>query len=228
MGITPAALKIISDMAQKKLFAHQPLKIIELGSQEVHCHSAGLIADVFDSFGINPGQRALIGYGEKGRRLFESLGFVYECVDLDGVEKTQGWDINAVQCPEGFREQFALTTNHGTTEHLIGQDNAFRLMHDLTAVGGYMMHTVPCTGQVNHGFFSYSPVFFSSLVKANDYEMKYFFLTDFENLMPYRNNILPAFSYIIAVMQKTKPQPYKRPLQIWDWNSLRYVDTLLS
>lgn len=224
MGITPAALQIISDMAQKNMFANQSRTIIELGSQDVHCSNTGLIAHVFDSFGISPEKRAFISHGEKARLLFEILGFAYECVDLDGVEKTHAWDINTASCPEEFRERFALTTNHGTTEHLIGQDNAFRLLHDLTATGGHMMHTLPCTGQVNHGFFSYSPVFFSSLAKANEYKVNYFFLTDFNNLMPYQNQTFPEFSYIITVMQKTKSRPFQRPLQIWDWSNLCYTD----
>jgi hypothetical protein len=228
MGVTPAALQIISDMAQKKMFTGLPLTLIELGSQEVHCHDHELIEKVFDSFGIGGEQKRGICFGEKARTLFEYSGFSYECVDLDGLEKTRAWDINTIQCPEEFRGKFALTTNHGTTEHLIGQDNAFCLLHDLTAVGGYMMHTVPCTGQVNHGFFSYSPVFFSTLAKTNNYEMKYFFLTDFTNLMHYQNDMVPAFSYIITVLQKTNNLPYQRPLQIWDWNSLKYMDSCLS
>lgn len=226
MGITPAALLVFNDMAQKRLFAGKSSAIIEMGSQEIHVRDAGLFARIFDSFGLPEAQRPPIGFGAKGRTLFESLGFAYECVDLDGVERTQPWDLNDIECPDEFRERFVLTTNHGTTEHLIGQDNAFRLIHDLTAPGGYMMHTLPCTGQVDHGFFCYSPVFFYSLAKANGYEMTYFFLTDFNQLMPYQRDALPAFSYVLAVMQKTRSEPYRRPMQIWDWNSARYVDSI--
>lgn len=225
MGITPSALLIISDMAQENMFTILPKKIIELGTQEVHCQNSDLIDHLFDSFCVNQDQRQFISFGEKARSLFEILGFVYECVDLDGAEKTQAWDINTVKCPEEFYEQFSLTTNHGTSEHLIGQENAFQLLHDLTMVGGYMMHTVPCTGSVNHGFFSYSPVLFFSLAKANNYDIKYFFLTDLNELIPY-SNILPDFSYIVTVMQKTQRKPFQLPLQIWDTNNLCYVDSL--
>lgn len=224
MGITPAALKIINDMAQKSLFDNRPLRIIELGSQEIHSNESVLVDNLYETFGVSRERRQHIAFGEKGRTLFENLGFIYECIDLDGLEQTRAWDINTVQCPEPFREQYVLTTNHGTTEHLIGQDNAFRLLHDLTAVGGFMMHTVPCTGQVNHGFFSYSPIFFFSLARANAYTISYFYVTNFNDLYQYQHANLPAFSYIITVLQKTEPKPYQSPLQIWDRANLRYVD----
>ena len=178
MGITPAALKILSDMQKNDFFSDKPLRVMEFGSQEVHCNSPELISEVFDAFRVGIERRARIDFAEKGRRLFEILGFNYECADLDGSEKSLPWNLNTMNCPEGYRGYFSLTTNHGTTEHLIGQDNAFRLMHDLTTVGGYMMHTLPCTGQVNHGFFSYSPLFFYALAEANQYEIKYFLLTE--------------------------------------------------
>ncbi|MFO0130266.1 MAG: hypothetical protein ACK54J_24390 [Pseudanabaena sp.] len=226
MGITPSALLIISDMANENMFSVLPKKIIELGTQEVHCRDSDLIDHLFDSFCVNQDQRQLISFGDKARNLFEVLGFAYECVDLDGAEKTQNWDINTVKCPKEFYEQFALTTNHGTSEHLIDQKNAFQLLHDLTMVGGYMMHTVPCTGQVNHGFFSYSPILFSSLAKANNYDIEYFFLTDFNELVLYEGDIFPDFCYIVIVMKKTQSKEFQLPLQVWDRSNLCYVDSL--
>ena len=226
MGITPSALLIISDMAQKNMFVTLPKKIIELGTQEVHCKDSDLIDHLFDSFCVNQEQRKPLAFGEKARNLFDILGFAYECIDLDGAEKNLDWDINTVKCPQEFYEQFSLTTNHGTSEHLIDQKNAFQLLHDLTMVGGYIMHTVPFTGQVNHGFFSYSPILFFSLAKANNYDIEYFFLTDLNELIPYDSNILPDFSYIVTVMQKIQSKPFQLPLQIWDTRNLCYVDPL--
>jgi hypothetical protein len=43
--------------------------------------------------------------------------------------------------------------------------------------------------------------------------------------MPYHRDALPAFSYVLAVMRKTRSEPYRRPMQIWDWGSARYVDS---
>jgi len=226
MGITPSALLIISDMAKENMFTTLPKKIIELGTQEVHCQDSDLIDHLFDSFCINQDQRKSIPFGERARNLFNILGFTYECIDLDGAEKTLDWDINTIKCPQEFYEQYSLTTNHGTSEHLIDQKNSFQLLHDLTMVGGYMMHTVPCTGQVNHGFFSYSPILFSSLAKANNYNIEYFFLTDFNELILYEGNIFPDFSYIVIVMRKTQSKAFQLPLQIWDTSNLCYVDSL--
>ena len=52
-----------------------------------------------------------------------------------------------------------LVVNAGTTEHVVNQDNAFRVMHDLTKVGGVMMHEVPAGGMLTHGVVGYNPQF---------------------------------------------------------------------
>lgn len=62
-------------------------------------------------------------------------------------------------------------TNFGTTEHVANQLNAFKVIHDLTKVGGYMWHDVPFTGYVNHGLVNYTTKFFYSLCKSNRYQL---------------------------------------------------------
>jgi hypothetical protein len=54
---------------------------------------------------------------------------------------------------------------------VLNQYNAFRLIHDATAVGGLMYHGVPMAGDFGHGFISYHPKFFLRLAEANAYEV---------------------------------------------------------
>jgi hypothetical protein len=54
-----------------------------------------------------------------------------------------------------MRDAFDLVINAGTTEHVSNQENAFRVIHDLTKRGGMMNHEVPAGGMIDHGFFSY-------------------------------------------------------------------------
>jgi hypothetical protein len=47
-------------------------------------------------------------------------------------------------------------------------------MHDLTAPGGVMMHSLPSHGRFDHGLVNYNPKFFWALAKANEYRWLYF------------------------------------------------------
>jgi hypothetical protein len=50
----------------------------------------------------------------------------------------------------------ALTTNHDTSEHILDQRNTFKVIHDFTAPGGLMLHALPFTVHLEHGFFQLS------------------------------------------------------------------------
>ena len=49
--------------------------------------------------------------------------------------------------------------------------NAFKNMHDMTKVGGYMIHVLPFYRWVDHGFYSFHPNLFFCLGHQNMYEM---------------------------------------------------------
>ena len=222
MGVTNSALRIIAHMADGKLFGDGDRSIIELGSQDLHSRDTAVYSSLFKAFGCAPYEAGSIRYGDPSRVLFEALGFRYRCVDLDGRESTLRWDLNEAVCPDDLKSSFTFVTNHGTTEHLLGQYNAFRLIHDLVSVGGYMMHTLPCTGDVNHAFFRYSPLFFRCLAAANGYDVPYFYLTDYEALAEYNDDdVFPSFSYVITVMKKTSDLAFRPPLQIFDGKKYR-------
>ena len=74
------------------------------------------------------------------------------------------------QVPEGCRGKYRLVTNYGTTEHVANQLNAFKIIHDLTAVGGLMVHSVPAQGMFCHGLVNYNPKFFWMLARSNGYK----------------------------------------------------------
>ncbi|HUR55564.1 MAG TPA: hypothetical protein VMZ71_15620 [Gemmataceae bacterium] len=65
--------------------------------------------------------------------------------------------------------RFDLVVNCGTTEHVFGQYNAFKVMHDAARRGGPFFHQLPTTGFFNHGYFTYHPRVFGDLAAANGY-----------------------------------------------------------
>src|SRR5262245_35105961 len=119
-------------------------RVIELGSQGVWCPDQRLVSGLFEAFGRPiPHVKELDLYINKtgtglaaSRHLHESLGFQYDCVDIDGNFGSLTLDINFDAVPPDRRGKYGLTTNHGTTEHLLNQYNAFKMIHDFTAPGG--------------------------------------------------------------------------------------------
>ena len=49
--------------------------------------------------------------------------------------------------------------------------NSFRVMHDAVKVGGYIYHSVPMTGFLDHGYVNYNPRLFIELAGANRYRV---------------------------------------------------------
>lgn len=101
----------------------------------------------------------------------------YNSFDVCPGLKTDLLDMNYEFLPEKFREYYDVVLNFGTTEHIVNQWNCFEIMHDAAKVGGTIYHQLPATGYLDHGYFTYTPVFFRDLAAANDYEILDTFFT---------------------------------------------------
>jgi len=176
MGLGPTILALYRQL--KIVGAFDGIdSVVELGSQGVWCPDRRLLTGLFEAFGrpIPPGDELGRYINNTGtglaasRHLHESLGFKYECVDIDGNFGSLTLDINFDPVPPEHRGKFGLTTNHGTTEHLLNQYNAFKMIHDFTAPGGLMLHALPFTVHLEHGFFNYQPNLFEALARFNSY-----------------------------------------------------------
>ncbi len=177
MGLGPPILALYRQL--KLLGAFEGVdSVVELGSQGVWCPDRRLLTGLFEAFGrpIPPSQELDIYINSTGtglaasRHLHEKLGFKYDCVDIDGKFGSLTLDINFDSVPPQSRGKYGLTTNHGTTEHLLDQRNAFKMIHDFTAPRGLMLHALPFTVHLEHGFFNYQPNLFEALARYNSYE----------------------------------------------------------
>jgi hypothetical protein len=147
--------------------------VMELGSQDFWCPQANLLKALCSSFGkVAPPE--IFGtdnvHQKPARLLYETLGINYGCVDVDGRAGTLILDLNFDTAPDEHKGKYGLVTNHGTSEHLLNQLNVFQMMHDLARPGGVMIHAVPFTVHLDHGFFNYQPNFFECLARYNAYE----------------------------------------------------------
>jgi hypothetical protein len=151
--------------------------VVELGSQGVWCPDPQLLKGLFEVFGKpTPPEQELAPYINStgtgiasSRHLHENLGFRYDCIDIDANFGSLTLDLNFDQVPPEYRNRYGLTTNHGTTEHIFNQYNAFKAIHDLTKPGGLMLHGLPFTVHLDHGFFNYQPNLFEALARYNSY-----------------------------------------------------------
>jgi hypothetical protein len=196
------------------------IKIMELGAQTVHFEDKPFFEEYLIALGLDPKLAEHYKYDMSCKSMHQSWGHEYTSIDLDPLDpESLQWDLNYIQCPEEHMGRYELVTNHGTTEHLIGQLSAFKLVHDLLKVYGTAIHVLPCL-EANHGFFSYSPVFFECLARENNYELVGLYLsecmssTGLKELKPYDGNVYIYPCYIHAVMRKKENTEFKAPSQI--------------
>jgi hypothetical protein len=133
------------------------------------------------------------------RPFFEALGYEYACIDVDGTPDALVLDLNYDEVPAEHRGRYDLVTNFGTTEHVVNQLNAFKIVHDLTVPGGVMIHELPAQGMIDHGFFAYNPKYFFMLGSINHYETLFF---DFRwgEIRP-----APLPPYVVAAIENYLP-----------------------
>lgn len=81
-------------------------------------------------------------------------------------------DLNSYDLPAEYIGKFDLVIDGGTLEHVFNQNNAINNINRLVREGGYVYHMLPCSGWVDHGFYSYSPTFFEDVyTKENGFEI---------------------------------------------------------
>jgi hypothetical protein len=226
MGLGPPVLALYRQMRMLGGFdgVHT---VMELGAQAVWCPRKKLVQSLFEAFGRPaPGDDMLERFANwkgSGRELYEALGFEYQCLDLDPSFGSMRFDLNLDSVPEGHAGRYDFVTNHGTSEHLLNQYNCFKVMHEFCRVGGMMLHAVPFTVHLEHGFFNYQPNFFSALARYNSYETLGVWVgPDWQlaSLIPWERGLMDHLalnaktSHLLVVLQrKLQDKPFGIPFQ---------------
>lgn len=159
------------------------------------------------------------------RYIWESIGIdSYESIDLyDDNYNSLKFDLNKDFFEEyRFEKKFDIVTNFGCSEHVSDQIQVFKNIHNLTAVEGIIINSIPLRTYVDHSFYSYHPNFFYSLAKVNSYEILEAFLENrfIFTVFNYKTlNYLYGISddlYLTIVYRKTKDNPFVIPYEIMD------------
>lgn len=148
----------------------------------------------------------------------------YVTIDPGTPGSTYRFDLNE---PVPLTEQFDLVMNIGTAEHVFDVRRFYTTAHDLTRPGGLALHSGPCSGWPDHGFYTFQPTFFFDLARANNYEIVSFVVA---SLRPFRyvqlaghddvfrlvqRGGMPANGYLNVVFRRTTDQPFRVPTQAY-------------
>lgn len=190
MGFSIRDIVILYWLKSNHLLA-QGDSVAELGSQQINndvlqnLDHLEVLAKLFkvapfkESFDWKLGEQKYLASGMQelprhaplAQKVYEHLGFKYACIDLDQNPHSIKMDLNFDSVPKRHRGKYALVTNLGTTEHVLNQLNAFKMIHDLTAPKGIMVHTLPFQGFATHGLVNYTMKFFWLLCRYNMYRV---------------------------------------------------------
>ena len=157
------------------------------------------------------------------RQFWVSLGVDYAAIDLGGHRDSVALDLNNDEVPTALIGQFDLVVNSGTSEHIANQAQTFRIIHDLTKLGGLMYHEVPA-GSWDHGLFNYTPKFFLLLHKQNDYQQIHLRERNDQDMtirIALRKRVLRPFVTPLDVPPELMPRKYRQP-----WRTFRRLARL--
>lgn len=223
MGITKECFKHYETIVNNDIVDFKKCSVVELGSQTVHFYDKKFLKDWSNLVNV-PSDFAEYMYDDiTGYEMHGLLGHKYHCIDFDdfgGKVKPYKIDLNTATCPRDLYASANIVTNFGTTEHLINQANAFKLIHEIAKPWAAMIHVLPMA-RWNHGFFNYNPVFFTSLAHANKYKIVTLCTSRdlqhnvLQDLVPYVGQYIPFHEYIHVIFVKTTDDAFKMPAQIY-------------
>lgn len=225
MGASLQNVETILEFEKSGIISSNGL-IVEIGAQEfLHNFDKLQVRDVFSKYrskNITLEEIDEICLDTYTSNLYEALGFSYQSFDIFLGRSTRKLDLNFDSAPLDFAGKADVVTNFGTTEHILNQLNCFKVIHDLTRVGGLMWHDLPASDYIGHGFFKYDPGFFLKLASINQYRILRWDFT--ESMSASFHSIPNSFfdlgfprieskvSAVHVILQKTKNNPFQIPV----------------
>ncbi len=206
---------------------HSNPTVVELGNQRFKC-SKNLREAIYENLKLPQIVPSSV------KEFYFSIGFKkYLAVDVNTEKDAVAMDLNTVLKDQyKFTEEFSLVTNNGTGEHIFNQFSVFKNMHNLCKVKGYMIHNLPFTGYLDHGFYNFQPNLFVAIANHNSYNILDIWIGTsdgerIEKINPYDNydskksDLLNKFSLnnwnqnllIMVTMEKTKSNEFSIPIQ---------------
>ena len=205
MGASPDNLFIIADLRSKGLIPKNA-SVADVGCQQLRGATPADMDRFLSHFGGSCSAAELAHLAGHNTFICEHLirvGFRYRSFDVVEAPNCEYLDLNTDAVPRGHRGAFDLVLNFGTTEHVMNQYNAMKILHDLTKPGGLIYSLFIRGGHMEHGLLHYSDQFVGLLCGANRYEP--IWRSDQQE---------PGNQCTWIVMRKTSEQPFQPPVDI--------------
>ncbi|MDX2272864.1 MAG: hypothetical protein NW237_13095 [Cyanobacteriota bacterium] len=184
MAISIIEYQFLSTLYQRKLFPDSA-DVLEFGEQHWHGDVSleTLTEDIRKRVADPELQSELLAKLDKvqqdpsKKRNFDIAKIVYKslinyksisAIDLHGTLDAYPFDLNQ---PVNLDQQFDVTINLGTGEHIFNIAQFFKTMHDLTKPQGLMLHGMPFIGWIDHGFYNFNPTLYWDMAASNHYRM---------------------------------------------------------
>lgn len=157
----PVAVRAVTKLLPYYVGVNEP-SVVELGNQR-----------------FSPGTAPHPQGVKTTEEFYRALGFSkYVAIDVNTKMSAIAMDLNFDLCDKyGYYTKYDLVTNNGTGEHIFNQYQVFKNIHNLCKLDGIMLHILPMTGWINHGFYNYNPFLFRDLAAANNYEILFVWLS---------------------------------------------------
>lgn len=170
MGISKTTAYLLQELSRNGLFGGS---LLQLGVQRISPDAKAMVKSYSLEHGVKNSARA----PSSKKQFWHNLGFEFvsslDYSDFEGAELV--WDLNVPLC-DSFAERFDVVFDGGTMEHVFNTFCVLENVGRLLKVGGLVIHEVPCSNNVDHGFYSFSPTFFRDYYSKIGYEIVEIFL----------------------------------------------------
>lgn len=176
MGLGSAAVKLYLELWQRGFFKNIK-SAIDIGSQELH-----LTKENFEELVRLSG---ILGYKEEKFRdlahwpgyprvsakvFYEMLGIQnYASLDLNGDYGAIKHDLNFPLDDHSLYGRYDLVTDHGANEHAFNIAEAYRTLHRLCSLEGFIV--IAQSVYKGNGYYLFDSSFFQGLAAANNYRI---------------------------------------------------------
>ena len=171
MGVNKSEFALLCELKNKLSFQG---RVLQLGRQRVSM-TFGTLKAILSSYSLPPykPEAPLSVHGQPTDEVFfKALGFSeVESLDAHGFEgATIVHDLN-LPVPDEWKERYDFIYDGGTSEHVFNFPQCLKNIYDLLKPGGFIVHHVPTSNYVNHGFYSFNPIVFTEYYSANKFDL---------------------------------------------------------
>lgn len=179
MGISISLAKLLIRESIEKNWQGS---ILQLGKQTIGLDAATfeVLATYPDFIDGPPVMKRPESSGNKGIcspvsdiEFFKKLGFesVFSLDNNNFEGSDLVLDLN-IPIPQQLHNQFDVIYDGGTIEHIFHLPQVLKNIFNMLKVGGRVIHAVPSSNHVDHGFYMFSPTLFFDFYRANRWKIE--------------------------------------------------------